>query len=420
LNRRLLLISYVFPPFGGVPVQRALSFAKYLPENGIEVHVLTARNAAAPTHDPALLRQVPESVTIHRTLTPELPFYLRKKLWSLFGSSAPKATTSTVKQFFQPDPQVLWVPFAIRRASRIISKHSITSILVTAPPFSAFLIGIELKRRFPHIQLISDFRDEWLRFYLTDFDFLQGDATRAKAEKIERDTIESSDLVMAVTRNSLAEISRRYPAQPSNKWAWMPNGYDPESIQTFQPAPHNTGRMVVTFMGTTYKTSSPRAYLDAIDSLPEPIRSNIETRFVGRVTDEEAADFQGRKSHIRQYGFLPQNEAYRVAAESDYLLVIIHNDFTLAAKLFEYAAMRKPVLAISPPEGEVGQFVREMNAGTCVSNDDPAALRQMLLTAWERWKQGPLTQHVNTTALETYQRQNVAKQLSERITERPK
>ena len=76
----VLLITFSFPPAGGVGVLRALSLAKYLPENGIRVDVLTARNAPAVGQDLTLLKQVPESVTVHRAWTLDLPFALRKAI----------------------------------------------------------------------------------------------------------------------------------------------------------------------------------------------------------------------------------------------------------------------------------------------------------------------------------------------------
>ena len=83
--KKLLLISYVFPPAGGITVQRALSFAKYLPANGIETHVLTARNPASPTLDPGLMKHIPPEVRIHRAMTLEPSFYVRKKMWGLLS-----------------------------------------------------------------------------------------------------------------------------------------------------------------------------------------------------------------------------------------------------------------------------------------------------------------------------------------------
>src|SRR5215475_15723473 len=82
LRSRILIISYLFPPAGGIGVQRALSLARYLPASGFEVHVLRASNAAAPVFDPALSKRVPASVQVHGSFTPEAPFWLRHTVWN--------------------------------------------------------------------------------------------------------------------------------------------------------------------------------------------------------------------------------------------------------------------------------------------------------------------------------------------------
>jgi len=403
--RKLLLISYVFPPFGGIPVQRALNFAKYLPAEGVEVHVLTARNAAAPIRDESLLAHVPSGVRVHRVFTPEPPFYFRKRVWEMFfggrNAAAPAAAPTqpegglkaklkdAVRHRLLPDPQVLWKPFAVRAGARIIERYGIDTVMTTAPPFSVLMTGIELKRRFPQVRLVSDFRDEWLRFLLADFEFQSGDFARQQAEQIERETIEASDVVLAVTDSSLEEIRSRYPAEPGRKWAMVPNGYDPENFAAVPPpGPGAPGRMVVGHMGTAYKTASPRYYLDAVDRLPEAIRSRIETRFIGRIAETEAGIFDNRKSAVRLLGFQPQKEALRLAAESDYLLLTMTNDFSLPGKLFEYFALGRPVLALSPPGGEVDRILKATRGGWCAPHDDSEAIGRMLEQAWARLDRG--------------------------------
>ena len=133
--RKILLITYAFPPVGGIMVQRILSLAKYLPAQGFEVHVLTPRNPATPVFDHELLKQVPAEVVVHRSFTPEPPFYLRKKIWERISppskgeqQAAPSngyvslksRISNVVKRQLTPDVQVLWTPFAIRRASAVI------------------------------------------------------------------------------------------------------------------------------------------------------------------------------------------------------------------------------------------------------------------------------------------------------------
>lgn len=186
----LLLISFSFPPAGGVGVLRALSLAKYLPGEGVRVDVLTARNAPAVGKDPGLLAQVPGAVTVHQTLTLDLPFAMRKWVKKTLGGNKaaqpaspgapppevpPGARPSSpatngkgnplrriVGNLLLPDPQIGWLPFALPAARRIIRRRGIEAVLITVPPFSSAALVRRLRRSFPTLPIVLDFRDEWL------------------------------------------------------------------------------------------------------------------------------------------------------------------------------------------------------------------------------------------------------------------
>lgn len=431
-KRRILIVSHVFPPIGGIPVQRALSFAKYLPDLGYDVHVLTAWNPGAPVHDPGLLRHVPKSVKVHRCFSAEVPFALRHRVWSLFsggksGAKAPAAAASGqrpaapsrsvksvianfIRQVSCPDPEVLWVPFAIRAAARIIRKYKIDTVLVTAPPFSIFLTGNALKRRFPNLTLVTDFRDEWLKFYLQASDF-SGDYIRRRATSIERATIELSDVVVATTDTILSEIRTRYPDQPGEKFAIVMNGYDPEAFAAFRPRPHTPGKIVVVLTGTVARSTSARYYLDVLDSLPEALRNRFETRFVGRVADDEKQYFNGRKSNIKLLGFLPQAQALEQMEDADYLLLTLTDASHLPGKLFEYLATEKPILAVTLGDSEIARLLAETGAGLHADPSDPDAVRRMILAAVDRLDNGAGIRP-DLDAIRRYQRPRLAAELA--------
>ncbi len=360
---RILIVSYLFPPAGGIGVQRALSLARYLPDSGFEVHVLRAGNAAAPVFDPALCERIPESVRIYNAFTPEAPFWLRH---------------TVCRRVLSPEPEVLWYPFALRAASRVVRRLGIDTVMVTAPPFSAFLVGNALKRRFPYLRYVADFRDEWISFYLKDFEYQSGDHARRRATEIERETVTSADLVVAVAATSLEKIRGRYPEQPESKFLCISNGFDPEAFAGFHPRANAKAKLVITHVGTAYKTSSPQFYLDAVDGLPEQWRNRIETRFIGRITDAEQQQFKNRKSDIKLLGFMPQSEALRAMEDTDCLLVTMTNDISLPGKLYEYLAARKPIIALSPQGSEVDRFIQETGAGWCVDYQDRERIQSLL------------------------------------------
>jgi glycosyltransferase involved in cell wall biosynthesis len=418
---------------GGIGVQRALSLAKYLPQNGFEVHVLKATNAGGPVHDPALVRQIPATVRVHEAFTPEIPFAIRQKVWARLtagqgkpaaapspaavkGFSWKKAVTGTAKRILCPEPEILWAPFAIRKARRIIRRYQIDYVMVTVPPFSALVVGTRLKREFPSLILVSDFRDEWLSFYLKDFDFQNSDYTRRRAETIERESVEASDLVVAVNQSSRDEIRKRYPEQPEAKFRVVPNGYDPEVFAGLPVRNGRSDRMIVTHAGTVYKTASPRFYLDAVDSLPDDVRSRIETRFVGRVAESERVLMEGRKSRVSLLGFMPQGEALRYMADTDYLLLTMTNDISVPGKLFEYMAVRRPILAIAAPGSEVDQLLAETSAGVCAPPDNIERIRGMLMNAFEGWRNGRPVSAGNEDAVRRYERPRLVREYGSLVT----
>ncbi len=435
-NNRILLISYVFPPAGGVAVQRALSLVRYLPENGFKVHVLSCSNPAVPTMDPKLLERIPESVTVHRVASPEVPFAIRKKIWGLLGggknkpaspakpAEAGSATRSKpsllnrsvqalMQQIFCPDPEIVWNPFAVRRARKIVEREKIDTILVTLPPFSSLLVALQLKREFPHIRLIADFRDEWLGYYLNTFPFFRAANIRRAAVRIERRTAEEADLIVAVTPAVQNLMRERYPDLPPQKFGLIPNGFDPESLAGFTPRARSCEEpksVVIGYAGTIHNTSTPVQYLDGLDALPEELSSRVETRIIGRVTEEQAPFLENRKTSIRRFGFLPQSESFRLLEEVDYLLLIEQHGPTIPGKLLEYLALGKPILAIGADGGEVARILRETGSGWSADPAKPADVKAMLEKAVRGALAGTTALQPNRALIERFNRRNLTRE----------
>ena len=424
---RVLLIAYWFPPAGGIAVQRAISLAKYLPQFGCDVHVLAPSNPPSPVPDSSLLAQLPAPVQVHRVWAPMPPAKLRKGLWNLIsggkkagkpqvqGKPTPQtsahkgsALSGLVRRVLSPDPEVVWVPMATARAKKIVRKHSIDVVVVTAPPFSAFLIGNALKRTMPHLRLISDFRDEWLRFFLSTFDFQKSPSIRKRAEAIERSTVELSDAVVTVTPSLVKELRERYADQAANKFVYIPNGYDPSLFTNFRPRKHEGSKIVVTYVGTVYSATSPRAYFGGLDELPEEVRNRFETRFVGRIADDR--EFLESRPDVKVVGYVSQGEVFRWMEETDYLLLTMSDPTAVTGKIYEYLATGKPILAFSPLDGEVAHTLEETKAGWCLDPTNVGAIRDRLM----RMAADPAAAQLqpNQKAIQGYNRIGLAKRFA--------
>ncbi len=407
----VLLISYLFPPAAGIGSPRALSYARYLPNHGCRVSVLTAKFATTAYNNPKLLRDVPPETAVYRAFNPEVPYAFRDRIWKRVAPArlAPEleresASTqrrsllrpgkellrNAIQKVACPDAQVGWAHFATRAAFRIVERQGIDTILLNTPPYSSMRIAVALKRRFPHVKLIADIRDDWVGYYLPLFDSAATEHKRGIAIRLERELIECADYVSAVTPAQSSQIRARYPDQPSEKFIYTPNGYDPDVFRGFQSRAHDQPGIVVTYFGSVYGNPvySPKQYLDAVDALPEEIRSRIETRFIGRVGAEAAPILSGRQSRVQQIGYMPQAQGIKYLEESDCLLLIASDPTTHAGKLFDYLATGKPILALTPPDGEIGRVIRETRTGWCVDPKDTEAITTSLLYIEGRLRNG--------------------------------
>jgi glycosyltransferase involved in cell wall biosynthesis len=424
----VLLVSYHFPPSGAIGVPRALAYIRYLRQYGCHLSVLTATTPQTPAYDPALCALIPSDVCVHRAWNPELPFALRDYVWKRLASrhrsnakaldpSSEKTATvvqdtlpwtrATIRSFAQrlffPDPQATWIPFAVRKAVRVVDSEKIDTIILSVPPFSTLKIGIELRHRFPKLKIITDFRDEWLDYYLAKID----DPTPRKvqlAKELERKVVRASSYVTTVTQAWMQRLRLRYSDEPAGKFIYTPNGYEPEMFHDFRPKDRADGKMLVTYFGSVHmnRVYSPKNYLDAIESLPAEVRDRIETRFIGRVRPDAKACLQQAKGVVRQLGFMPMVKGLRYLEETDFLLLIASDPTSHAGKLFDYFATAKPILALTPPGGEIAKLLRETRTGWCVDPWDPAAIREMLLNAFNRLTTGEQLIEPNWDAVRSY------------------
>jgi len=404
---RVLLISYLFPPGAGVGSPRALSYARYLPRYGCEVSVLTARFATTAYNDPNLLKLIPAGTPVYRAFNPEVPYRLRDSIWKKvapprlaaeFASTAQPKKDSflpwkqvarrAIERLATPDVQTAWAWFATRKALALLARHRFDAVLLNIPPYSTMKIGVAIKRRFPHVRLISDIRDDWVGYYLPLFDSAASEAKRQFAVRLERELIEASDFVSSVTPAQRQAIRERYPREPEQKFLCTPNGYNPDVFRGFQSRPHAFDGMVVTYFGSVYGNPvySPKLYLDALDCLPPEVRSRIETRFIGRIAAETLPLMEGRLAPVRRFGFMPQAAGLRYLEETDYLLLIARDPTTHAGKLFDYLATGKPILALTPPEGEIARILRETRTGWVIDPAGIDSVREGLLAAWRRFQ----------------------------------
>lgn len=421
----VLLVSYSFPPAGGTGVMRAASLARYLPGEGIRLDVLTTRNASAVGTDSSLLKDIPSDVNIHRTVTLDLPFAFKKKIKKLLMGSKPTAGAAqannqpgkpgiakrVLEYILVPDPQVTWYPVLTRAARRIVRKRKIDLVLITAPPFSTLLLVESLRKEFPDLPIVADFRDEWLTtaFELVSFLFSSGDHARKTAEKIEAAAVANATAVVAVTEAARRKILSRYPNLPENKFHLVPNGYDATMLVRGESAARSSGKIVVTHVGTIYTSTEPTALVEAVESLPPDVRSRFLFRFIGHIEEPRFREaILGMGDAVELKGYLPQREALALMSETDYVLLINHDPLNVGGKFYDYAGGGKPILGAVHPEGETCRLLEELRAGWWAPVDDVNGIRKLFLDAASRGQAPFAAFNPDTARIAQYERKALA------------
>jgi hypothetical protein len=381
---------------------RAFNLSRYLPGEGIRLDVLTARNASAVGTDASLLKEIPDEVTVHRTLTLDLPFGLKKRIKRLIAAGKPSDGNSAAKaggrpgilkrvlgEILQPDPQVTWLPVLSRAARRIICQRKIDLVLITVPPFSSVLLVEKLRKEFPALAIVVDFRDEWLSttFELVSFLFSSSERARRVARKAEAGAVTNATAVVAVTEAARREIRARYPQEADSKFQLIPNGFDATRLRrsALSPLPRPDGKIVVSYVGTVYASTEPTTLVQAVLSLPPEVNSRFRLRFIGHIEEprfREALLQLGEMVELK--GFLPQGEALAAMNETDYVLLINHDPLNVGGKFYDYVGGRKPILGIVHPGGETRRLLEELRAGWWAGNHDVEGIRQLFIDAAAR------------------------------------
>jgi len=379
--RRLLLVAYNFPPVGGAGVQRPVKWVKNLRRFGWDVTVLTTANPSVPARDESLLADIPDDVLVIRAKTWEPDYRTKQGLVdrsnagpTSFVARAKSAVKGLVKQavklVLQPDPQVLWVPNAIKAGQRVLSEMSHDAILVTAPAYSSFFIGTKLKRQFG-LPLVLDFRDEWdlSGRYLEN---AQRDGISQVIQGwMQRNVLRQADAVVATTIGSAANLAGKLTAvnKASTRSVTVYNGFDVEDFptQSTEPVgvPGSTFRLLYT--GTLWNLTTIEPLVTAIQHLnattPE-LLNRLELVCVGRKTPEQVAILDRLKSTSCQLELIDYCEHKKVLEwlqSTDAMCLLLSDvpgaERVVPAKLFEYLANRKDMLAIVP-RGETADIAR--------------------------------------------------------------
>jgi glycosyltransferase involved in cell wall biosynthesis len=430
--KKVLLISYYFPPSGGPGVQRVLKFVKYLPQFGWEPVVLTVEDGDFPARDESLLKEIPKTAKVYRTKIFE-PYRLYRKFTGK-PANAPVDVENIphgVKKrppaqyladvirstFFIPDARIGWMPYALPGAIRITREENIDAIYSSSPPYTAALIARAVHRR-TGLPWIAGFRDPWVGFISSPERWI---LPRRIDSALEHSVYRDATIVEAAWKGILLDFNRKYPGVDVAKCLHLPNGYDPEDYPILERETHD--RFTIVYTGSMYGRRNPKTFLQAVEELVAEgavATENILLRFIGRFGSEVQEMIRtSRVSNCAEIiSYLPHGESIQHLLRADALLLVVDESKESAeivpGKVFEYIGARRPILALAQ-EGAVSEIMRETGAGFVAGNHDIPAIKNAFIECYRNFLYHTKQFEPNERALMKYNRKEITRQLAEAL-----
>lgn len=453
---KVLLVSYLFPPIAGGGVPRPLKMVKYLPQYGWEPIVLTVDPEYHVSLDESLLGQVPPQTLIYRAkeFNPYASINrlrVGRKAKSTQGEdraamekagekggaplsrpqqgpSLPGRLKQSLFQFLKkgknylliPDDHILWVPFAIRLGLKAIRENKVDLIYSTSGPYSSHLVA----RRLAYITglpWVADFRDPWTQnMHRTGIVYREW-----IEERMERSVMREATAVTTVTQSFARNFKEKFPE--IRRIEVIHNGYDPEDYEKIEGKPDDQ-RLTFAYTGIFYQERNPRLFLRAVRELIDEGKigqSEIRIKFAGVFDypgyheNQDAVMQYGLKEIVQVMGYLPHRESLTLLKSSHVLLLISDtapgSENYIPGKLFEYIAVKRPILAFSLP-GEATRIIDRFLLGRAVSPTDLEEMKKAIHLFYMAWKEGRLDRLYSFTAdpeaLALYRRDEQARLLA--------
>jgi len=421
--KKVLIITYYWPPAGGPGVQRWLKFVKYLPGYDIEPVVYIPENPTYPLIDKGLLSDVSGSTTIikHKIVEPYA--------WaSAFSKGSTKKISSGIipaqkKQsllqkvmlwvrgnLFIPDARVLWVKPSVAYLSAYIKENGIDTIITTGPPHSLHLIGLGLKKQLA-VKWIADFRDPWTT--IGYHKQLKLSVSAAKKHKdLESEVLNTADTILVTSPTTKKE----FEALTTKPIAVITNGYDVEKVVK-QPLDE---KFTIAHIGSFLSERNPKILWEALAELineDSNFKADFQLKLIGAVSREvlDAIALHGLSGYVNNLGYVSHDEAIVAQRKSQVLLLVeIDSEETkciIPGKLFEYMVSERPIIALGPQGADFSGIIQSTNTGIFVTYSEKDRLKQSILNYHKQYREGALKSH--PVGLQQYSRKALTGQLAE-------
>ena len=410
--KRVLIISYYWPPTGGSGVQRWVKFAKYLPQEGWQPVIYTPENPEQLAVDASLEAEVPAEAEIVKTRIIE-PYELYRKFLRKSGhgeaavevnpvnaqnkSLLQKAAMWVRGNLFRPDPRCLWIGPSVRFLKNYLKDHPVDLIVSTGPPQSMHMIGRRLSLE-TGLPWIADFRDPWTKiFYFKHLSMMP--STQKWHRRMEKKVLDDASAVVAVS----PLVQQEFQAMTQTSVELITNGFDecdfPEGrAEEAAGGPDND--FVITHTGLFAADGNPTVFWKVLADkckADDSFRKHLKIKLVGKIDSQITGSLEaaGLSDNVINLGYQPHAVAVEEQRAASLLILPLRKEpeykAVLPGKLFEYLASWRPVLGIGQTDGAMSIILNTTKTGLVLDWNDEASLARFIELCWQRHLRGELT-----------------------------
>ena len=381
--KKVLIITYYWPPAGGSGVQRWLKFSKYLPKYNWQPIIYTPENPYFEVKDKALLNDIPSEAKIWKSPIWE-PYALKDKLFGKGSESQSAGVIANKKSLknkvlnwlrgnvFIPDPKIYWVNPSVKVLLKKIQNEGIEYVITTGPPHSMHLIGLGLKKAMHNLKWIADFRDPWSELDLLN-EFQLSNYSRKKHKDLEREVLQTADVTLTVSETWVNDLERL----GADRVKLITNGYDADD---FKLKPKTNDKFIIGHYGLLNHLRNPKNLWKSLANLCEEnkeINSKLEIHLSGNIDVEvfsEIESYSFLKGKVKQLGYLSHAQVLKLYNQTDVLLLLLFNSKSgignYPGKIFEYFAAQRSILAFGPEDSDAKKLIEKTNTGMYFSYDE--------------------------------------------------
>ncbi len=424
--KKVLIISYYWPPCGGIAVLRSLKFSKYLEDYGWKPIVLAPSHAHYPTIDESNNKDLRDDLEVLR-----VPIWEPYGIYKFLTGQKKDANVNNVfytqdkklgvahdfsvwvrSNFFIPDARKMWIKPCVKFLSNYLIDNPVDAIFSDGPPHTNTRIATIISEKFG-IPWLADFQDPW-----TQVDYYQllkltkwGDQKHRKMEQEAFANASKTTIVSDAWKTELEKIGAKNVSV-------IPWGFDPDDYPENLPD-HHRSKFSITHTGIMGYDRNPESFLNALKELSaesESFAADLELRLLGQVDHSimQLIESLGLSNSLNFPGQVSRNEALDSTTDSVILLLLLNQQENamgrIPGKLFEYLAARRPIISLGPSTGDAANIITGAKAGSAFEYNDQVGIKLAIRNLYAKYKEGQLD-----SAIESEIDQYTSMQLTKRL-----